>query len=380
MDFDFSEDQRQLEDTLQRFVQRDYGFERRRKLAASSDGWSREAWQQLADIGALAINVPEAHGGMGFGPVETLLAMKVFGPALLLEPFVSSAVIATALLAESGDEAAQADLLPKLAAGETIAVLAHFEPSSRNDSGLVATRAVRSGDGFVLDGHKAVVVHAGAADELLVSARTQGNADDADGVTLFRVSPKTPGVVQQPYPLIDGQRGAEVFLRSAYVPATARIGAEGGALPAIERALDVGLAALLAESVGVQQALVDATVEYLKTRQQFGQPIGRFQALQHRAADMVLHLEQSRSMSYLAALRCTLADKNARRAALSAAKVVVNQGGRFIGQQSVQLHGGMGMTDELQVSHWFKRLIALEATFGDTDTHLQRFAHLRAAA
>ncbi len=380
MDFDFTEDQRQLEDTLRRFVQRDYGFEQRRKLAASEQGWSREAWQQLAELGALAINVPEAHGGMGFGPVETLLAMKVFGPALLLEPFVPCAVIATTVLADSGDEAAQADLLPKLAAGETIAVLAHFEPASRHDSGLVATRAVRSGDGFVLDGHKAVVVHAGAADELLVSARTSGGAQDAGGVSLFRVSPTTPGVVLRPYPLIDGSRGAEVFLRSAYVPATARVGTEGAALPAIERALDAGLAALLAESVGVQQALVDATVEYLKTRQQFGQPIGRFQALQHRAADMVLHLEQSRSMSYLAALRCRLEDGNARRAALSAAKVVINQGGRFIGQQSVQLHGGMGMTDELQVSHWFKRLVALEATFGDTDTHLQRFAALRRAA
>ena len=380
MDFSFTDEQRALEDTFLRFVQRDYGFEARRKLAHSDTGWSREAWSQLGELGALALNVPEANEGMGLGPLETLLAMNAFGPGLLLEPFVSSGVIATKLLALSADERAQADLLPRMATGEAVAVLAHFEPDSRHETETVTTRATHTGDGYVLDGHKAVVVHAPAADELLVSARTSGDVADRAGVSLFRISPQNPGVVLQTYPLIDGQRGAEVFLRSAYVPATARVGVEGGMLDAIERALDVGLAALIAESAAVQAAVVDATVEYLKTRQQFGQPIGRFQALQHRAADMVLHREQSKSMSYLAALRCELEDREARRAFLSAAKVVTNQGARFIGQNAVQLHGGMGMTDELQLSHWFKRLVALEAQLGDTDTHLQRVVQLRVAA
>ena len=384
MDFSFSEEQRQLEDTLKRFAAKDYSFEARKKVLACDEGFSRAAWTGLAEIGALALNVPEAHEGMGFGPVETLLAMNALGPALLQEPFVASAVIATQLLARIDDAVTQQSLLPKLASGATIAVLAHFEPAGRYDAGWVDTRAELgndgNGDGYVLTGHKAVVQHANAADEWLISARISGNANDAGGVSLFRVPRGTPGVVLQSYQTLDNRRAADIQLRGVYVPATARIGTEGGALPAIEQALDIGLAALLAEAVSLQQALVDATTEYLKTRQQFGQPIGRFQALQHRAAEMILHLEQSRSMSYLAALRCTSSDATERRKALSAAKVVVGQGGRFIGQNAIQLHGGMGMTDELQVSHWFKRLVTIESTFGDTDTHLQRFAALARAA
>jgi alkylation response protein AidB-like acyl-CoA dehydrogenase len=219
-------------------------------------------------------------------------------------------------------------------------------------------------------------MHAAAADTLLISARTAGDAADVRGVTLFRVPRDAAGLTLNSYPTIDGQRAADVYLKGVEVPAGSKLGAEAAALPAIEAALDIGLAALCAEAVGVMQALVDATVMYVQTRQQFGVAIGRFQALQHRIADMLIHLEQARSMSYLAALRCSDANVTERRRALSAAKAVIGQASRFVGQQAVQLHGGMGMTDELVVSHWFKRLTAAEMMFGDSDAHLQRYAAL----
>jgi alkylation response protein AidB-like acyl-CoA dehydrogenase len=317
-----------------------------------------------------------AQGGLGFGPLETLAMMGDCGRSLLLEPVLSSAVIATAVLCAFADETPAGELLAGMATGEKIAVLAHFESDARFDSQWVTARARRSGEGYRLDGHKGVVMHAGAADTLLVSARTAGEAGDAEGVSLFRVPRAAPGVVLDAYPTVDGQRAADVYLQAVELPVGSRLGAEGKALAAVEAALDIGLAALCADAVGVMQALVDATVDYVRVRQQFGQPIGRFQALQHRIADMLVHLESARSMSYLAALRCTAPDVGERRRALSAAKAVIGQAGRFVGQQSVQLHGGMGMTDELKVSHWFKRLTAAQLMFGDSDTHLQRYAAL----
>ncbi len=376
MDFSFSEEQQQLQDAISRFVQGDYSFERRKGIITSPEGWSKEAWQGLADLGVLAMNVPEAHGGLGYGPIETLLAMQSVGPALLCEPLLESAVIATALVRDFGSGEQQAELLPVMAAGEAIVVLAHLEAAARGEADWVETRATKSGSDFLLQGHKAVVAQAASAHELLISARTDGAPGDAQGVSLFRVARDTPGLQLRAYPTLDGRRAAEVSLRDVRVPASALLGAAGAALPAIERALDIGLAALCAEALGLMQATVNATIEYLKTRQQFGQPIGRFQALQHRTADMLMHLEQSRSMAYLAAMNCTLADDTQRRKALSAAKIVVGNACRFISQQSVQLHGGMGMTDELTLSHWFKRLLAIELSFGDTDSHLQRFAQL----
>jgi alkylation response protein AidB-like acyl-CoA dehydrogenase len=298
------------------------------------------------------------------------------GRSLLLEPVLASAVIATAVLRAFADEAPAAELLAAMGTGVKIAVLAHFESGARYESQWVTTRAQRSGAGYRLDGHKGVVMHAGAADTLLVSARTGGEAGDADGVSLFLVPRVAPGVVLDSYPTVDGQRAADVYLHGVELPAGSRLGPEGEALRTIEAALDIGLAALCADAVGVMQALVDATVEYVRQRQQFGQPIGRFQALQHRIADMLIHLEQARSMSYLAALRCSDEDVGERRRALSAAKVVIGQAGRFVGQQAVQLHGGMGMTDELRVSHLFKRLTAAQLMFGDSDTHLQLYAAL----
>jgi alkylation response protein AidB-like acyl-CoA dehydrogenase len=376
MNFEFSEEQQQLHDTVDRYLTEQYTFGKFRAISASPAGWDRAVWGGLAELGVLAINVPVAQGGLGFGPLETLALMGACGRSLLLEPFLSSAVIATAALRALADDAEAARLLTSMAAGDQIAVLAHFEPDSRFETQWVNTRAQRIGEIYRLDGHKAVVVHAAAADTLLISARTSGNPGDAQGISLFRVPRESEGLTLDDYPIIDGQHAADVHLKGVEIPAAARVGADGLSLPVIESALDIGLAAICADAVGVMQALLDATIAYVQTRQQFGVAIGRFQALQHRIADMLIHLEQARSMSYLAALRC--ADENIpeRRRALSAAKAVIGQSCRFVGQQAVQLHGGMGMTDELAVSHWFKRLTAAELMFGDSDTHLQRYAAL----
>jgi alkylation response protein AidB-like acyl-CoA dehydrogenase len=376
LDFEFSDEQRQLHDVVERYLNEQYGFDRFQSIKRSAAGWDPSVWRGLADLGVLAITVPAAQGGLGFGPLETLAMMGDCGRSLLLEPVLSSAVIATAALRPFAGETPAGELLAAMAAGAKIAVLAHFESDARFESQRVTTRARRIGESYRLDGHKGVVMHAGAADTLLVSARTAGEAGDVEGVSLFLVPRAAPGLVLDAYPIVDGQRAADVYLEDVEVPASSRLGPEGKALTAVDDALDIGLAALCAEAVGVMQALVGATVDYVGQRQQFGHPIGRFQALQHRIADMLIHLEQARSMSYLAAMRCTHEDVDERRRALSAAKTVIGQAGRFVGQQAVQLHGGMGMTDELKVSHWFKRITAAQLMFGDSDTHLQRFAAL----
>jgi alkylation response protein AidB-like acyl-CoA dehydrogenase len=378
MNFEFSEEQRQLQETVDRYLTEQYPFDKFRAIKASQAGWDKATWAGLAELGVLALNVPAAQGGLGFGPLETLAMMGPCGRSLLLEPFLSSAVIATAVLRPFAAEAAVAELLTRMAEGTAIAALAHFERDSRFETQWVSARAERKGETYRIEGHKAVVMHAAAADVLFISARTSGDPGDTPGVSLFRVPRDSKGLTLDPYPTIDGQRAADVYLKGVEVPAGSRLGAEGGALPVIEAALDIGLAALCAEAVGVMQALVDATVAYVQTRQQFGVPIGRFQALQHRIADMLIHLEQARSMSYLAALRCIDENIVERRRALSAAKAVIGQSCRFVSQQAVQLHGGMGMTDELVVSHWFKRLTAAEVMFGDSETHLQRYAALTA--
>jgi alkylation response protein AidB-like acyl-CoA dehydrogenase len=376
LNFEFSDEQRQLHEVVARYLGERYGFDRYKTIKGSAEGWDSSVWRGLADLGMLAITVPVAQGGLGFGPLETLAMMGECGRSLLLEPVLSSAVIATAVLRAFAGEPQAGELLMRMAAGEEIAVLAHFESGARFESQWVTSRARRIGAKYVLDGHKGVVMHAGAAATLLVTARTAGEPGDGRGVSLFVVPRAAPGLVMDAYPTVDGQRAADVYLQAVELPESSRLGAEGEALLAVEAALDIGLAALCADAVGVMQAMLDATVEYVRVRQQFGQPIGRFQALQHRIADMQIHLEQARSMSYLAALRCTAEDVRERRRALSAAKAVIGQAARFVGQQSVQLHGGMGMTDELKISHWFKRLTAAQLMFGDSDTHLQRYAAL----
>ena len=373
MDFNFTEEQQLLADTVRRFVREHYSFEARREILKSKEGWSRDLWQQLAGLGLTALNVPETHGGLGAGPVDTMLVMNALGEGLVLEPYLSAAVVTPAFLNHSGDEKAAADLFPAIAAGERIVILAHQEPKTRGEVNHVATRAEKNGDGYVLDGHKSVIMHGGAADEFLVSARTAGKTGDRDGISVFRVAPGASGLKLKGYRTIDEQQAADIELNKVKVPATALVGAEGRAFAALEAAQDLGLSAICGEAVGIMKAVNAATLEYTKSRKQFGQPIAKFQVLQHRMADMFLNAEQATSMSYLAALKCIESDAAERRRALSTAKVAVGQAGRFVGQQAIQLHGGMGMTDELIVSHYFKRLTAIDLTFGDTDFHLQQF-------
>jgi len=374
MDFNFSEEQQLLADTVQRFVREHYTFEARREILKSAPCWSRAKWQQIAELGLTALNVPEAHGGLNGGPVDTMLVMNAFGEALVLEPFLAAAVIAPALLVGLNDAAAAGELLPGIAAGERICIVAHQEKQARGELAQVATRAQKSAEGYVLNGQKSVIAHGGAADEFLISARTAGSEDSAEGISVFRVAAKTPGLNVIAYGTIDGQPAADLVLSNVKVDRSALVGAEGGAFAALESAHEIGLSALCAEAVGIMKAVNATTLEYTRNRKQFGQPIAKFQVLQHRMADMFVYSEQSKSMSYLAAIKCQDPDALERRRALSAAKVVIGQSGRFIAQQAVQLHGGMGMTDELMVSHHFKRLTSIDLTLGDSDFHMQRFA------
>ncbi len=373
MDFNLTKEQEQLSDTVQKFVARQYPFESRKAILKSKDGWSREIWAGLAELGLLGLQVPEEHGGIGAGAIETLLTMTAFGRGLLVEPFLPSAILSTVLIRELGSSTQQENHLPKMAAGELIAVPAHGEPTARYELAHVSTSASRDGDGYVLTGEKSVVLHAPSADLLLVSARTSGSIDSEAGISLFLVPRDREGVTLRAYPTLDGQRAAEVRLEEVKVSRDALLGPEGEAFSALAAAFDVGIAALCAEATGALQASLDATIEYAKTRKQFGQPIGKFQALQHRMADMLMHVEQARSMSYLAAVRCTETNAKVRGKSLSAAKVLIGQACRFVGQQAVQLHGGMGMTDELMISHHFRRLTAIELTLGDTEHHLEKF-------
>jgi alkylation response protein AidB-like acyl-CoA dehydrogenase len=373
LDFELDKDQQLFADNLQRYLAQHYSFEQRREILRSPEGWSRQIWTGLADLGLLGLEIPEEDGGMGGPPVEILTTMTAFGRSLVVEPFLSSAILATRLVRDLGSPEQRRALLPALAAGERIAVPAHGEPGSRYDLTYVDTRATPVDGGYRLSGRKAVVLHAPTADHLLVSARTGGGLNDLEGISLFVVDPRAPGVSLISYPTLDGQRAADVTLRRVLVTAADRLGPEGGAGPALARAWNAGVAALCAEAVGALEATLTATVDYAKTRKQFGVPIGTFQALQHRMADMLSHVEQARSMSYLAAFRSRHPDPEVCSWNVSAAKVVVGRACRRVAQEAVQIHGGMGMTDELAISHYFKRLTAIELSLGDTDHHLERF-------
>jgi len=382
MDFTLSDEQQQLRDTLVRFVQKDYTFDKRKAILKSPDGYSRAAWKQLADMGLTALGLPEEHGGLPGNAVDTMVVMEVFGRGLVVEPYLATVVLGAGLVAELGSAAQQAAHLPQVAAGELLLALAHDEPGTRYELNHVAataktpdrsTRGQAQGDGYALNGTKTVVLHGAQAGKLLVSARTSGGERDDKGISLFLVDRNAPGVTVRDYPTHDGQRAADITLKNARGEL---LGKEGQALPAIEHARARAIAALCAEAVGCMAALVEITLSYIKTRKQFGVPIGSFQVLQHRMADMLMSVEQARSMMYLAANRADSKDVADRRRAIAAAKALVGQAGRFVGQQAVQLHGGIGVTDEVNVSHYFKRLTLINATFGDADHHLGQFSDL----
>ena len=373
MDFDYSEEQRLLDETVRRLVKDEYEFADRKKYIAEPHGYSAALWAKYAEIGLLGLPFAEEHGGFGGGGIETMIVMEAFGRGLALEPYLATVVLGGGLVTLAGSDAQKSDILPEVAAGTLMVAFAHSERRARYDLAHVETAAKASGAGFVLDGHKTMVLHGGAAHKYIVSARTAGATIDPNGISLFIVDREAKGVAVRDYQTVDGQRAADVTLTGVSVGGDALLGPRDGALPIISRVTDRAVAALCAEAVGIMETLNAMTLDYIKTRKQFGVAIGSFQVLQHRMVDMVIALEQAKSMEILAAMSVDSADANERARAVSAAKVQSGLSGRLVGQQAIQLHGGIGMTDEYAAGHYFKRLSSIEHTFGDTDFHLDRF-------
>lgn len=377
MDIALSDEQKLLKDSAERFIERDYPFDTRRRLADTEEGFSRDIWNQFAELGWLGLAMPEDHGGLDGTLADTAVLMEALGRGLVVEPYLSTVLLGGGLLRLGGSADQQAALIPPLIEGRSLLAFAFTERQSRYNLANVETTARAAGDGYLLDGAKGVVVHGASADKLIVSARVSGDSRDEAGISLFLVDGGAEGVTRRGYPTVDGLHGAEVTLDGVAVGGDDLLGPEGGAYPLIERVIDEASVAICAEAVGVMAVLVDATVEHLKTREQFGAPIGSFQVLQHRAVDMFNALELSRALVYRTAETIATSDDAENRArAASAAKVQIGRAGKLIGQQAIQLHGGMGMTDELFVSHYFKRLTMIGTLFGDADHHLKRFAAL----
>jgi len=373
MDFDLTEEQRLLKDSVERLIADQYQFEQRKKYQAEPDGWSRALWQQYAELGLLGLPFAEAYGGFGGGAVETMIVMEAFGRGLVLEPYFATVILGGGLLRRVATAAQQQALLPLVAQGKLKLAFAHVERQSRYDLADVAATARQDGPNWVLDGGKSVVLHGDCADRLLVTARASGNRRDRAGIGLFVVDPSAAGVTRRGYPTQDGLRAAEVTLSGVRV---SQDDAMPDALAAIEHVVDEAIAALCAEAVGTMQAMHETTLEYLKTRQQFGRPIGQFQVLQHRSVDMLVALEQARSMAMFAAVMAGEEAAAERRRAIAAAKVQIGRSGKLIGQEAIQLHGGIGMTMEYKVGHHFKRMTMIDKLYGDADVHLETLAKL----
>ncbi len=372
MDFELNPEQQQLADAVRRWADKDYGFEARKAIIGSAEGVSAHAWQALAELGVLALPVPSDHEGFDGTAVDQMVVMQALGRALVVEPVLSTAMATHCLKLAGG----RGELLSQVASGELALACAFGERQARHELCNVAVAARREGEHYLIDGTKTGVLHGAQAGQWVVSARTAGASRDASGISLFVLSSDTPGVSVRDMRSNDGMRLATLEFAQVRVPASALLGKEGDGWSLLEATADHGIALLCAEALGVMEALCEATLDYLKTRQQFGVPIGKFQALQHRMAEMFIQLEQARSMAMLVAVKDASDDADERRRVASAAKARVGEAMKFIGQQAVQLHGGMGVTNELPAAHLFKRLAGIELMLGDTDHHLMRFASL----
>jgi pimeloyl-CoA dehydrogenase small subunit len=372
MDFDLSEEQRLLKESVDGLLGNSYDFDARKKYMAEKGGWSKAVWGKFAEQGLLGLPFAEDDGGFGAGAIETMIVMEALGKALLLEPYLATVVIGGGFLRRGGSAAQKAAYIPAIIDGSKTFAFAQLEKNSRYDLGDVSTSAKKKGDGWVIDGEKFVVLNGENADVLVVTARTKGGQRDANGIGVFLVPADAKGVAKKGYPTQDGLHAADITFTGVEVGADAVIGDPENGLALIERVVDDARIALCAEAVGVMDESLKSTVEYLKTRKQFGVPIGSFQTLQHRAADMFVALEQARSMAMFAAMAGDFDDAKERATAVAAAKVQIGKSGKFVGQQSIQLHGGIGMTMEAKIGHYFKRLTMIENTFGDTDYHLRR--------
>ena len=374
MDLSLSVEHGILRDSVERFVRESYPFDKRRKIVDESESFLQENWQGFSKLGWLGLNLPEEFGGNGGSAVDTMVVAEALGPGLILEPFLETVVIGSKLIQVGYNEKQKSEFLSNLVRGRLILTFAFAEPQSRYSLSDVQLSAKPNGDQFVLNGKKAVVRHASSADKIIVSARTAGDRRDKHGITLFLVERNSPGLSRRDYRLQDDIPASELIFDNVCLRRTAIIGDLDCALPMVELVVDHGIAMVCAEAVGIMSALYTATLQYVKTREQFGQPIGKFQVIKHRMVDMLMACEEARSMAYMATLKLDESDPNVRKRAASAAKVSIGKAARFVGQQSIQLHGGMGMTDELDVGHYFKRLTMIDILFGDVDFHLKRYS------
>jgi len=377
MDFEYSDEQRLLSETLRKFLSTGYSFDARSKIVASPAGVSEDVWAALAEMGILSVPFDAEHGGFGGTTVDMMVVMEALWEALVAEPYLATVGLGGRFVARGGSAEQQARILPALIQGKLKMAFAQTELGARWDRHRVSTRATKSGDGWVLEGDKRAVLHGGCADLLVVSARTAGAPDDARGISLFLVERNAPSVAVTDYRGLDNLRVADVRLSNVRVGGDALLGAEGEGFGLIDEVVDYVTALLCAEAVGAIKYAHDATLEYLKTRRQFGVPIGSFQALQHRMVDILISYEQARSIACLACVKVDTADAAERRRVVSAAKIKIADAARHVSQEAVQLHGGMGMTEELKISHTFRRLTMIAQAFGDADHHLARFAAAR---
>jgi pimeloyl-CoA dehydrogenase small subunit len=374
MDFDLTDEQRLLRDSVDRLLADHYGFAQRRGYLAEPEGFSTALWSRYAEQGLLGLPFAEEHGGFGGGAIEIMLIMEAFGRVLALEPYLATVVLGGTALRLAGNDAQKSATLPPVGEGRMTLAFAHGERQARYDLTDVLTTAKPTAHGWVLEGAKSIVAHGDGADRLIVSARIAGERNDPDGIGLFLVDARANGVARRSYPMRDGTRAAEISLSGVEVARADMLGEHGNAMPVIERVVEAGIAATSAEAVGAMEAMHAMTLEYLRTRQQFGKPIGQNQVLQHRAAEMLIALEQGRSMAMLAAMMVDEPDPVERAHNIAMAKVGVGQASRFVAQNAIQLHGGIGMTEEYAVGHYFRRVMVVEHMFGDPAHHLSRLA------
>jgi len=375
MDFNFNEEQTLIQSQVAQFIQRDYEWEKRQVLVASDLGFSSENWKIFAELGWLGISLSENSGGFGGSALESMIIMEEFGKGLVVEPFLETVILCSGLIDSCGNEEQKADLLGPVISGEMHLALGFTEPQSRFNLADVTTEAKKKNGDYLVNGFKSVVMNGPNANKLIISTRTSGKQNDKEGISLFIIDSNLDGVSLRNYPTVDGRRASEVTLENVIVPSSSLLSEEGNGFQHLEDAIDTATLAICAEAVGAMEVLYKTTVEYTKIRKQFGQAIGKFQVLQHRMVDMFMEYEQSKSLLYMATIKNVEGSKDAKKA-ISGLKYQVGKAAKFIGQQSVQLHGGMGVTEELSVGHFFKRLTTIITIFGNTDYHLKRYSQL----
>ena len=375
MDFTFNEEQSLIQDQVDQFVQKEYDWETRQSLSNSELGFGEDNWKKFAELGWLGISVSEDSGGFGGSAIESMLIMEAFGKGLVVEPFLETVIMAGGLIDDHGSDQQKSSFLEPAIAGEMHLALAYAEPQSRFNLSDVVTEAKADGDNFIINGYKSVVMNGPSADQIIVSARTSGTQLDENGISLFIIDANASGLDKTNYKTVDGRRASDLTFENVSVTKENLIGDQDKGFEILDSAIDKAILAISAEAVGAMEVLYKTTVEYTKTREQFGTAIGKFQVLQHRMVDMFMEYEQCKSLLYMATMKHEEKAEDAKKA-ISGLKYQVGKAGKFIGQQAVQLHGGMGVTDELNVGHYFKRLTTVGTIFGNTDYHLKKYSSL----